>query len=57
MEFKWVEEQFSRWKSDCLDYKERAFLEYCYQWLQLQQRRIEIQKGQLDGKMWSPKEW
>ena len=52
-----MEEQIVTWQEGCQDYKERAFLEACKQLLLEQQQRIDYYKGQLDGQLWSPKEW
>lgn len=57
MDSKWMEEQISIWQKECQDYKERAFLEACKQLLLEQQQRVDHYKAQLDGQLWSPKEW
>lgn len=53
----WLTQQLDQWMADCPDYKERAFLQAAKQLLLEQQQRIEQQQAQLDGQLWSPKEW
>ena len=57
MDSKWMEEQIATWQEEYQDYKERAFLEACKQLLLEQQQRVDHYKAQLDGQLWSPKEW
>lgn len=57
MEQEWLEQQLNEWITTCPDYKERAFLVYSKQVLLEQLKRIQQQQGQLDGQLWSPKEW
>ena len=57
MDSKWMEEQITTWQEESQDYKERAFLEASKQLLLEQQQRVDHYKAQLDGQLWSPKEW
>lgn len=57
MEKEWLEKQLTIWEQECPDYKERAFIVYSKRLLLEQMKRIEQQQGQLDGQLWSPKEW
>lgn len=57
MEKEWLEKQLTIWEQECQDYKERAFIVYSKRLLLEQMKRIEQQQGQLDGQLWSPKEW
>lgn len=57
MDKQWLQTQFEQWIQECKDYKERAFLQQALELLLEQQKRLEQQQGQLDGQLWSPKEW
>lgn len=39
------------------DYKERAFLIELGKLIAEQKERIELSEQELDGRMWSPKDW
>ncbi|CZR03701.1 hypothetical protein [Trichococcus ilyis] len=53
----WVQERL-----DCLieasrDYRQKALFQETKKLFQEQYQRIEQMQGELDGRMWSPKEW
>lgn len=53
----WKLDQIDCWIENSTDYVEQALLCSIRQMLLQQVNRIEQQKAELDGRMWSPKEW
>lgn len=51
------QEHLTRWKEHAKDYPTKALLQVALRVHQVQQERIALQKGKLDGMMWSPRDW
>lgn len=53
----WVDELLEELIEESRDYRDKALLKEVQQVLTLQDQRIELLEGQLDGSLWSPKNW
>lgn len=57
MEESWVTDMITELVTDSRDYREKALLLAAQQLISEQNQRIELLEGQLDGTLWSPKNW
>lgn len=55
--YDFYKKQVSKWIKDAKDYPTKALLTVSLNVLQEQEKRLEIQKGRLEGEIWSPKSW
>ena len=53
----WYQELARELRQESRDYRQKALLFGVEQLLIKQQQRIEQMSGQLDGSLWSPKDW
>lgn len=53
----WLAKIVSNLQKTSVDYREKALLEAAVQLYFEQEQRIEQLEGQLDGTLWSPKNW
>lgn len=57
MTIEWTMEQINQLIEKSKDYKEKALLENVKTTLLEQEKRREQNQGELDGTLWSPREW
>lgn len=53
----WVQEQLNHLMAASKDYLQKALFQETKKLFQEQYQRIEQMEGELDGRIWSPKEW
>ncbi len=53
----WVQERLDYLAEASKDYRQKALFEETKKLFQEQHQRLEQMEGELDGRMWSPKEW
>ena len=53
----WVQEQLNHLMAASKDYRQKALFQETKKLFQEQYQRIEQMEGELDGRIWSPKEW
>ena len=56
-EREWIEAQLEKAVEDSRDYEQKALLLATKALIEEQYTRIEQMQGELDGTMWSPKNW
>ncbi|SFH89151.1 hypothetical protein [Pisciglobus halotolerans] len=56
-EKEWITSELERVYHNSRDYKQKALLAETIRLLQEQYLRIEQKEGELDGSLWSPKDW
>lgn len=54
---KWVQERLDHLIEASRDYRQKALFQETKRLFQEQYQRMEQMQGELDGRMWSPKEW
>ena len=57
MQQQWLNDIIEALSHSSTDYKERALLHALSVYLHEQERLIEQAEAELDGRMWSPKNW
>lgn len=57
MQQQWLNDIIEALSHSSTDYKERDLLHALSRYLQEQERLIEQAEAELDGRMWSPKNW
>ncbi|WP_124058208.1 hypothetical protein [Vaginisenegalia massiliensis] len=57
IENRWQEEWLAKWLKGAKDYPTRALLWQAVRLNQEQKQRLQQVSNQLDGQIWSPKEW
>ncbi len=53
----WLLEQIEEIKNSSKDYRQIALYQEFAELIKEQYKRIEQTEGEIDGRMWSPKEW
>ncbi|HEX5351427.1 MAG TPA: hypothetical protein VFW58_07355 [Trichococcus sp.] len=53
----WAQEQLDHLVEASKDYRQKALFQETKKLFQDQYQRMEQMEGELDGRMWSPKEW
>lgn len=53
----WLLEQIKEIKNSSKDYRQIALYQEFEELIKEQYKRIEQTEGEIDGRMWSPKEW
>lgn len=53
----WAQEQLDHLVETGKDYRQKALFQETKKLFQDQYQRMEQMEGELDGRMWSPKEW
>nr|WP_319216633.1 hypothetical protein [uncultured Trichococcus sp.] len=53
----WVQEQLDRLVEASRDYRQKALFQETKKLFQEQYQRMEQMQGELEGRIWSPKEW
>ena len=56
-EKEWILSELKRVFEDSRDYKQKALIAAAIHLLEEQYLRIEQKEGELDGSLWSPRDW
>ncbi|UJF16184.1 hypothetical protein LZ578_03365 [Jeotgalibaca sp. MA1X17-3] len=53
----WMKQQIKELERKSSDYRQKALYQEFLKLIEEQYKRIEQTEGEIDGRMWSPKEW
>lgn len=53
----WMKQQIELLEKKSTDYRQKALYQEFFKLIEEQYKRIKQTEGEIDGRMWSPKEW